>query len=355
LKKYLVINPFGIGDVLFTTPVVRALKESSPESFVAYWCNERVAPILRINPHIYKVYALSRGDLKRIYADSTFEGIKSGWGLFTGIRQEKFDISLDFSLEHRYSLLAKFAGIRRRVGFNYRNRGRFLTDRIELQGYNSKHVVDYYLDLLTPLGITPQTKDLEIGISDSGSLRVKSVFASAKLSETDLVVGIVPGGGASWGKDAIYKHWPALKFAQLADTIIDNLKAKIIILGDGSEEPISEVIVSAMKNKAINMSGKTTLDEMVALIDRLDLLITNDAGPLHIAAARGVKTVSIFGPVDEKVYGPYPASNKHVVIKEEVNCRPCYQDFRFPGCINNKICIKDISMDKVYSAVEGLI
>ncbi|MEI6631734.1 MAG: glycosyltransferase family 9 protein, partial [bacterium] len=155
MKKFLIINPFGIGDVLFTTPVIRSIKENFPLSFIGYWCNERVGDILEDNPYIDKVFALSRGDLKRISSYSWMQGLRRSWGLFCAIKRERFDISLDFSLEHRYSLISKLAGIKRRVGFNYKKRGKFLTESLEVLGYQDKHVVEYYLGLLDFIGVKP--------------------------------------------------------------------------------------------------------------------------------------------------------------------------------------------------------
>ncbi len=148
MKKFLIINPFGVGDVLFTTPVITSLKDKYPDSTIGYWCNERVKDIFADDPNIDKIFALSRGDLKRTYGNSRLEGIKRFLWLAFSIKKEKFDVVLDFSLDHRYSLLAKLLGIKKRIGFNYKNRGRFLTDKIDIDGYEDKHVVEYYLDLL---------------------------------------------------------------------------------------------------------------------------------------------------------------------------------------------------------------
>ena len=146
--KFLIINPFGIGDVLFTTPVIKALKQQYPDAFIGYWSNYRVKPILESNPQINRVFALSRGDLKKIYQESFFKGLWGSVKLVWQIKKEHFDICLDFSLDHRYSLLAKIIGIQQRIGFNYKGRGRFLTKSIDLTGYQEKHVVEYYLELL---------------------------------------------------------------------------------------------------------------------------------------------------------------------------------------------------------------
>jgi len=353
--KFLIINPFGIGDVLFTTPVIKAIKERYPGSFIGYWSNLRVKPILKSNPQINKVFALSRGDLKKIYQESFFKGTWSAIQLVREIKKEHFDICLDFSLDHRYSLFTKIMGIGRRVGFNYKGRGRFLTDRLDIDGYHDKHVVEYYLELLKFLDIPVNDKGMFLAVSPGGELRARNVLAGSGVEENDLVIGIAPGAGGSWGKDASYKHWSVFKFAEVANKLIDKFKAKVVIFGDESEHKIAETMVHLMRNKPIDLVGKTGLDILPGLIKNCNLLITNDGGPMHMAVALGVKTVSIFGPVDEDVYGPYPKDRNHVVLKWDIDCRPCYNNFRLAVCDSDKECLKQISVGVVFEAAAKLL
>ncbi|MCM8795343.1 MAG: glycosyltransferase family 9 protein, partial [Candidatus Omnitrophica bacterium] len=293
LKKFLIINPFGIGDVLFTTPVIRAIKEAYPDSFMAYWCNLRVKDVLKDNPHIDKIWSLSRGDIKKIFKQSKWKGLTTSLDLLQQLRKAEFDICFDFSLDWRYGLLTKLAGIKKRVGFNYKKRGRFLTEKIDIDGYNDKHVVDYYLDLLKIIDIIPKHKNLDLFISEEQRGHAKGVLANLGVTESELLFAIAPGGGASWGKDAYLKHWPQEKFAQLVDRLSDDFIAKILILGDTQEKEIAKEILARIKNKnrVIDLVGKISLEELVAIINYLEILITNDAGPLHIAVALNKKSV----------------------------------------------------------------
>jgi lipopolysaccharide heptosyltransferase II len=355
MKKFLIINPFGIGDVLFTTPLIKAIKNAYPDSHISYWCNERVSAILKSDSNINSIFALSRGDLKKLYNDSWVGGAKKFFGLLAGIKKGRFDTAIDFSLDHRYGLACKILGIKKRIGFNYKKRGRFLSDKINIDGYKGKHVVEYYLDLLKLIGIKSSDEGLYLSVPQENKTKAQFKLARLGIKQGDLLIGISAGGGASWGKEASYKHWPALKYAQLADKIIYGYKAQVLLLGDDSERAIADIITSAMKNKPIDWVGKTALEEFAAAINCVDILITNDGGPLHIAVALGKKTISIFGPVDDKVYGPYPAGQKHIVIKKELSCRPCYNNFRFQGCINNRRCLSDITVDEVFAAAKGLL
>jgi len=356
LKRFLIVNPFGIGDVLFTTPVIRAIKDSEPDSIIGYWCNERVKEILENNPNIYKIFVLSRGDLKKIYRKSRWQGISKFINLVHEIKKEKFDTMLDFSLDHRYSLITKIIGVKRRIGFNYKNRGRFLTDKIDLDGYSNKHVVEYYLDLLKPIGIKPKNYNLELIISQTCKRKSENILAERGINDKDLIIGIAPGAGASWGQDASLKHWPAIRFGQLADRIINDFGAKIIILGDELEKPIADIIINSMHNGAIDLVGRTNLEELSAVINNLHILVTNDGGPLHIAVTLGKKTISFFGPVDPKVYGPYPFDEKrHIVLRKNLECSPCYIKFHLSDCKRNRECLETIDVDSAFNAVKKLL
>lgn len=354
-KKILFINPFGIGDVLFTTPLINNIKQAMPECSISYWCNERVSEIFKSDPRIDKIFALSRGDLKKIFQCSIFQGFKELFSLLRRIRKERFEVVFDFSLDHRYGIITKLLRIKKRIGLNYKNRGGFLTDKININGYTGKHVIEYYLDLLKFIGIKPQNKNTRVFVSEENNVKCKNMLKHFGISDKDLIVGIAAGAGASWGKNASLKHWPPIKYARLADKIIEFFKAKIILLGDSNEKPIAEIIAASMKNKPIDFTGKTNLPEFAAAINNLNLLITNDGGPLHIAVSLGVKTISIFGPVDELVYGPYPLSEKQIVIKTGLPCRPCYKKFKMDICDKDRECINSIGTDEVFNAAKRLL
>ena len=354
-KRILIINPFGIGDVLFTTSLIRAIKTNYPDCFIGYWCNERVKVILESNANIDMIFPLSRGDIKKLYKKSWILGFKSSLKLFLGIKDCKFDTSFDFSLDHRYGLVCKFAGIGERIGYDYKNRGRFLTEKIVLECYHGKHVIEYYSSLLDHFGISVKNKNMELPLSGQALKEADDLFGSFGIKDTDFLVGIAPGAGGSWGKDAIYKHWPVLRFAEIADKLAVDFKAKVILLGDNTETPLVEEIITTCKNKPINLIGRTGLASLAAVIKKLRLLISNDGGPMHMAVALGVKTVAIFGPVDEKVYGPYPESKDHIVLTVAAECRPCYNNFRLPVCSMSRKCLDGITVTEVYAKVKELL
>jgi heptosyltransferase-2 len=160
-------------------------------------------------------------------------------------------------------------------------------------------------------------------------------------------VGIAAGGGNSWGIDASYRRWESGNFAYVAKRLTDNNDLRVLVFGPSEEKDICDNIHSIVGEKAMSLCGATSLGRLVEFMGRCELVICNEGGPLHLAVSQDVKTISIFGPVDDKVYGPYPVSEKHKVIKAEgVECRPCYANFKHKSCSDHK-CLSAIAKDTV--------
>jgi lipopolysaccharide heptosyltransferase II len=352
-QRFLIVNPFGIGDVLFTTPLVAALKAAYPYSDIDYWCNERVRGLFKYNPDVREVFALSRGDLKKIFERSLSEGVRKSIRLTRQLRRGRYQTVFDFSMDHRYGLACKLLGFPRRIGYDYRGRGRFLTDSLPIEGFEGKHVAEYYLDLLRFLGITPASGAMVLKVPERARIKSRILLHSLGVKDNERVVGIVPGAGASWGKNAHYKHWPALRFAQLADRLIEECGVRVALMGDSSEQMIADSIFASMRHKAVHLVGKTSLEDFAALLSTMSVCVGNDGGPIHMAVALDIPTVSLFGPVDDVVYGPYPRSGRHAVITLPMECRPCYKKFRVAVCDRERACIAGITTDSVFSAVRS--
>lgn len=351
--KILIVNPFGIGDVLFTTPIAAALAESGRS--VYYWSNERVADILKHNPKISGIFSLARGDIKRIFKNSFFGGIKALLLLLGKIKKEKFEVAFDFSLDYRYGLILWLLGIKKRIGLDYKNRGRFLTDAVKIKSFEDRHVVRYYNGLIRFMeGDIMPGANMELFIGSDDAKHAEAFLQKSGVLAEDVLLGIAPGGGGSWGRDAFRKRWPKEKFAYIAERLGREGSYKIVVFGSEDEADICGYVSGNAGNSSINTCGKLTLGQYAAILKRCKLLITNDGGPLHMAVALGISTVSIFGPVNEKVYGPYPGSPKHIVISGEAKCRPCYKDFRYPLC-KALICLDSIEPEEGLTAVKKLL
>ncbi len=355
--KILIVNPLGIGDVIFSTPLIEILKKNFPGGSIGFVCNKRAYEMLRTNPYLGKIFVYEKDDFVDAWKRSKTGCMKDIVSFLRSIRNEKFDVSIDMSLGYKYSMLLKFLGVKRRLGFDYRKRGFFLTDRIEIDGFDRKHVVEYHLGFLKFLDIDRTKYDVAPKIYLNGTCAewAAKFLEGHGVARGDLVIGVLPGCGASWGRDAEYRRWDRKGFAQVADRLIDKYGAKVILFGDSKDADACEEARALMRNKVIMSCGKTSFDEFLHLLIRCALVLTNDGGPLHIAAGLDVRTVSLFGPVDDKVYGPYGAGDRHYVIsKKDVACRPCYRKFRHKVCEERR-CLRSITADEVFSACERMI
>ena len=351
--RILIVNPFGIGDVLFSTPLISNLREVYPEGYIGYICNIRAKDVLCGNPQLNEIFVFEKDEYRDLWKQAKFKCIKNFFSFLIQIKKRNFDAVIDLSLGHQYSFLFWLIGIKKRLGYNYRKRGRFLTHKIDIDGYNNKPVVDYYLDLLKFLNIKPKQFNLTMNISKEDRDWASDFFKNNGLRTEDLIVGIIPAGGASWGRDFSYRHWPVENYAKLADRLIGELNAKLIFFGSSSEQNICQQVQNAMQKSSINACGKTSLKQFAALLGKCSLVVCNDGGPLHVAVSQDVVTVSIFGPVDQKVYGPYPPGPKHAVVTKDMDCRPCYKNFKLPLCQRNRQCIRDITVDEVFEVISS--
>lgn len=350
VKRILIINPFGIGDVLFTIPLIRNIRLHAPDAFIGFILNSRTAPLLRGNPLINKIHVYERDEYLRAYKQSKADFLKMVFRTLKDIRREHYDVVLDLSANSVASFLMLLIGIPLRIGYRYKNRSRFLTHPVLLEGFEGRHVIDYHLDLLKFLDVPVTDKTLEIQISPEDIQWAKNIIRQNMGPAAGTCVALVPGGGASWGAEAVIKRWPTEKFAQVADKIVENFSAPIILLGDENEKSLTAKIAGTMRHKALDLGGKTDLGQMAAVLSCCALVILNDSGPLHLAVAVGASTVSIFGPVDEVVYGPFPPA-RHRVVTAPVACRPCYRRFRRARC-EHISCIRGIEVEDVYRAAE---
>jgi ADP-heptose:LPS heptosyltransferase len=354
-QRILIVNPFGIGDVLFTTPLIRALRRAFPESRLGYLCNRRTEPVLRNNPHLDELFIYEKDEVVRLWRSSWGKGVAELGGLLRRLHQAKFHLVVDLSLGERYGLILKLLGAARRIGFNYRKRGRFLTERLLIDGYHDDHVVEYYRRLLWFMGIHLVDGSLELPVSDEDERWTEQWLQERGLDQDQLLVGIVPAGGVSWGIDAPFRRWSFEGFAAVGDALIERCEAQVILFGEESDRSICQTVARLMKHPAIDVSGQTTLEQFVSLLGRLGLVICNDGGPLHLAVSQGVKTVSIFGPVDPVVYGPHGPTTHHQVVTKPLPCRPCYHQFKLPPCPYERACLTTIGPAEVVEVCTNLL
>jgi len=356
INAILIINPFGIGDVIFSTALMRSLHASLPDARIYYLCNKKTAPVMRADPLITDVFVYERDEFLAAQRSSFI-----GWwakirSFIRAIRAARIDIAFDLSLNTQYGFFAWWAGIRRRVGLDYRNRCLFLNRRLSIAGYTDKHVAEYYLDLLQLVNIPVADRRLEVRVDPSSRAWAADLFKQRGIGEDRLVIGIAPLGGDAFGKDAYIKRWPAECFSAVIDRLVEKYNAVILLFaGPKEKEEIMGIVDGVRAKSNVFEFSSATLPQTVALIDRSELFIGNDTGPLRFADGLKKKIVALFGPVDDRVYGPYPPEKgRTAVLKKDMPCRPCYRGFRLQQCLLDKKCLRDITVDEVMRAVDGL-
>jgi len=290
IKKIAVIKSGAIGDVLMSTPFLRALRKRFPEVIIDYHIGKWSSAVLKNNPNISRIFK---------YDDSYFHSrnIKNKINLIKIIRKKKYDLVFILDKSWLANLLVFFTGIKYRIGFNRFGEGFANTKNVKYGPL--KHEIDYYLDLAKIVGAFEKNKKLDLFISEKDRLNVKKM-----LNKINNPIAIIPGGAKNPGGGVIEsRRWPEKKFTELIEKI--PLKYTVLLLGGKSDLNYNNQILAKIKRKKVfNFAGKTTIHQSCELMRRCKYVVCNDSGPMHIASASGTKVISLFGPTNPKRKSP---------------------------------------------------
>lgn len=360
-RRVLMIQPYGMGDLLFLTPILRALRLVPSVEKVDLLLGSRTDAVICSNPHVDEIFSIDKG---LFHERKGFQNVRELFALGRRLASNRYDLLIDFSLRQEYAFFGRFfLGIPRRAGFDYKGRGFFLTHKTSLpNGFYDRHVVDYFCDVAEAAGIRVEDRFLEFYVTDedyeSAKRTLPSLFASPQGGEGrgrgENWIVVAPGGGESWGKDAHFKRWPARFFAPL----IQRLKTEfdfqhVLILGSRQEMDLGREVEEGLSLSSVNLMGSVSLGAAAVIIEKSKLFLGNDGGLMHLAHALRTPLIAFFGPVDPKVYGPYPESPEAIVLyKEHLECRPCYQKFRYhTGCIGRE-CLQAFLPEEAWRMLE---
>ncbi len=354
LRRVLVVQPYGIGDLLFLTPVLRALRLVPTVEKVDLLLGSRNEVAVRHNPHVDEIFSVDK-DL--FHRQSGFQNFQSVLSLGRALYKNNYDLLLDYSLRAEYAFYGKFfLKITRRAGFGYKRRGFFHNIRLPIpQGFEGRHVVEDYCDLAEAAGIRVEGRFLEFYLSDSDCEKAQKILSEKMGDSFGPFLVVNPSGGESWGKDAHFRRWPAPFFAELTGRLAEKLNLRhLVILGSKSETSLADELARQVSISVSNLSGQLSLGETAALIEKSALFVGNDSGLVHIAHALQVPLIAFYGPVDPHVYGPYPASPEAIAIfKEGLECRPCYHRFRYNSACVGRECLQNLTPDEAWETLEA--
>ncbi|MDE2058504.1 MAG: putative lipopolysaccharide heptosyltransferase III [candidate division NC10 bacterium] len=333
-ERILVIKLRYLGDVLLSTPVIASLRAVFPKAVLSMLVNPGTETMIATNPYLDEVLIAER-------AGSPLRQLKFA----AALRRRRFDLVLDLTDGDRAAILSRLTGAATRVGFNRegRWRGRLYTHLVPVQEQPIP-MIRQHLMALEVLGIpvAPSLPILKIRASDEAA-------AGAALGAVDILSGerfVAVHPGARWW----FKSWPAARFAGLIDYIQGKLGIKVVLLGSVADQETAEAILSRVETGCRSLVGRLTLLELAGLLRQAALLVGNDNGPMHIAAAMGTPVVGLFGPADPRIWGP--AGQGHATLYKGVDCRPCFPG----GCQRGEQnCMRLIELDEVIPVVERML
>ena len=286
--KILIYNVNWRGDVLFSTPAIRAIKALYPDAHLACLVTPRCRGMLKGNPDINEVLCFDERRDRALHLK---------WGLVRHVKQQSFDLAFLFHRSFTRSLLLAMAGIPRRIGYSTKGRGIFLTQPVPPpQGV--VHKVDYFLGLAQAAGAHDSDRRYRFYVTHEDDTRADKILHTAGIGKEDPFVVLNPGG--NWDP----KRWPRERFAELAGRLEERFRYRIIVTGAPKDQILGDEISDKSPASVVSLCGKTTLGELGAVMRRARLVIANDTGPMHIAVGVDAPTLALFGPTRPELTGP---------------------------------------------------
>lgn len=331
-NRFLIVSTTGIGDTLWGTPAIRALKEAYPEGFIGILTTEIGAELLRGNPHIDRFFIFRRGF--RFF---------SLLNLLKELKQERFDIAFIFHASDRIIWpLIFFTGAFQIIGIIGQNKGLdfILTRAIEQEDV---HGAEMRLRLTREVGVSCKTDfDLAIYLLEEEKRKASKFFESLCFDGDSLIIGLHPGAQKP------FKCWPAERFIEIGRRLVELADCKVVVTGSRKEQKLCDYVASQITG-AVSVAGMITLRETASIIEKMQLFITNDTGPMHMAFALGTPTVALFCPTDPGLCGPYNAKDV-VIIKKPLTCDPCIGK----KCLT-PLCMEQITVEEVVEGARFLL
>jgi len=325
-RKILIIKPSSLGDVIHSLPFLNVIKADLNFAKIHWVIAAGLESLLENHPMVNKLWIINKDNWKNIkkLTDSIVE-IKR---LCSELKNESYDLVIDLQGLFRSGFLAKATNAPIIVGFSDSREGSSMFYSHKVEGGKEIHAVERYLKIASALGVSIDDVKFPMPLIVEPDW-IKEI--RAKLGE---YVVIIPG--ARWET----KKWHPERFAEVSE----NLNSKFLILGSGQDKEISDYIERRSRGKAVSLAGKTNLKELIILIRNAKFVISNDSGPMHIAAACEIPVIAIFGPTNPVRTGPY--GYNHIVLRSTLPCSPCYKR----RCKSVK-CLKDITAEMVCEAV----
>lgn len=297
MKNILIAKPSSLGDIVLALPALTALHKSYPDAKISWLVRPEFAPLLENHPHLAEVIPFDRKFLGKAWCNPRAFGALIS--LITRLRRSRFDVAFDFQGLLRTAILAWLSGCKKRIGMaNAREfASLFYTDKVPPDSDNP-HLVDYYMRMVRTAGASQTRAEFVFPQDHAAVESVAKLLASHGLPGSNYVV-FVPGSAQA------DKCWPVERFALLAENISSQFGLPIVAAGTASEAPLVKTLKQKARVPVMNLAGQTSLKELVALLRAARLVVSNDTGPGHIAAALGTPLVLMFSWSNPARIAPY--------------------------------------------------
>lgn len=337
IRRVLIRGTNWVGDALMTTPAVAAIRHNFPNARISMLVVPWVLDLFIHNPHIDEVIPYFR--------EGRHKGFQGKLALVRELKERKFDLSILLQNAFEAALLTWGASIPRRVGYNTDLRGPLLTQAVALRPeYKKMHQTEYYLAMIRDLGLEVSDLDMVLPVPEEYNSKIIQRLKEYGFEGSPLIV-LAPG--ATYGSA---KMWPGKRFSLLAAEVVRHWGARLIILGSGQEKGVgNDIVRSVGRDAAVNLCGATSLLEAAAWIRQATLVISNDSGLMHMAAALSKPQLAIFGPTDRSTTGP--RNNRAVIISHETACAPCLK----VRCPIDHRCMESITVEEVFEGVGQML
>jgi heptosyltransferase I len=328
--KILVVKPSSLGDIVHSLPFLNAIRTCFPESEIHWVIAKGFEGLLEGHPMINKLWIIHKDKWRKI--SRAGETVKELAALFKELNKEHYDLVVDLQGLLRSGLITAATGAPVRIGFLEAREGSRLFYTHKVEGGKDIHAVERYLKIAHFLGCPDQN----VGFPFAPPVDISEIRGKFTLPEEYVV--LVPG--ARWET----KRWAPEKFGELSAS----LPLKAIIAGSRGDLDIAKTIVELSRGKAVSLIGKTSLRELTEIMRNAQCVVSNDSGPMHIAAALGIPVFALFGPTDAIRTGPY--GDIHTIIREETECAPCFRK----KC-NELRCMRNLTVQRVSDAIRSRV
>jgi len=335
-KTILVTFLMQLGDIVLTTPFITALRRAAPQAKIVYLMDSKWLDILEANPDIDEILTIER--------KGQDDNITALWNYSRKLKKRHFDLLINLNPSERCTFLAAFSGASYKAGASPVVFRPWFDKFLRLD--RKKHAADMYVDTLRELGAETLSHDgLKVIPAKAHEEEAARFLAACDIQPGDKVIGFNIGSASP------AKCWYPDRFAQVADKLADE-GYKILFLGSLVEMTLVDAAIRHMKNKPLIATGKFRIGVLVPVIRRLNLLVTNDSGPMHIAVSQKTPIVALFGPSHPELYGPYNVADATVIVAEPF-CAGCKK--RMKHRPDDMSCMENISANRVYAAAHALL